>query len=76
MRHQYSAPPVEGINQKIVGIGDYREPLLREGADFNINVPSLILRHLHNNFEGDQAGGWVDFLMGAHPGRTIHDAFL
>ena len=76
MRHQYSAPPVEGLNQKIVGVGDLREPFLRECADFNINGPGVILRRLHDTLEGDQEGRRIDFNMGPHPGGTIHDTFL
>ena len=50
-------PPIEGLNQKIVGVGDLRESFLRESADFNINDPVEILRRLHDTFEGDQADG-------------------
>jgi len=69
-------PPVDGLNRKIVGVGDLREPFLRESADFNINGSSVILRRLHDILEGDQAGGRIDFDMGPHSGGTIHDTFL
>ena len=69
-------PPVEGLNQKIVDVGDLREPFLRESADFNINSSGVILRRLHDTLEGDQAGGQIDFDMGPHPGGTIKIHFF
>ena len=69
-------PPVEGLNQKFVGVGDLREPFLRESPDFNINGSGVSLRRPHDTLEGDQAGGQIYLDMVPHPGGTIHDTFL
>ncbi len=67
---------IASLDQQFVAAGIVEQPFLRENADFNIHRPGEISLQLADGAKAFQSDPRIDFDMGAHPRRALHDRFF
>ena len=64
------------FDQKLEGAGIVVETFLRKHADFDVDGPGIVALQLADGAKTLQADARIDFDMGAHPRRALHDRLL